>query len=343
MEPRKLRIVSLLPSLSALLIVNGAALHTRFFELKDRIEHFTAHLDALAALLAIGFFYVLAFGVAAFYARYLLLFRPSISFYIASVALAVDYYAIHRPLAVYIAAVVIAIIVGCTGNKLWLPLLLGLLAVDFVSIVSFQQPLRFVALAAAAALSFFSLPAVVINAKSIFDGFFVQQAEHDYSLDALFFLTVGGFAWAQAVQLFGACIGTAIFLPMAVIAPAGLSRTIKQPVVAIQRYAPLPPQIDSISDFIVSRVLPAASHWDWNELQAYLSSSPRTEIDEEESLFAKLNTCSSAHRLSAGVRIGSVPVNPYYSILESSPSTFIFLGEAELTRQLSASCQSLPN
>jgi len=114
-------------------------------------------------------------------------------------AVALDYYFIHRPLAVYIAAVVAAVIVYSTNRKTSrLPLLLGLLAVEFLSIVSFQRPLRLVALVVTVAASFFSAVAVAMNPKSAFDEFFVQPAKHDHALDALLFLTIGGYAWARA-------------------------------------------------------------------------------------------------------------------------------------------------
>jgi hypothetical protein len=281
MERRRIRLLSLLPSLSALLIVNGEAIHARFMALKESVVRFTAGWDALPAMLALGGLYLLAFGLALFYARNLFLFRPSFSLYVANAAIALDCYVLHRPLAVYVAAIIVAAILYREGNlPLRVPLLGGLVVVGFLPIVFFQQPLRFVALAVAGALFFFSFAGVLLNARARVDDFFANFAEHDYAFDSLFYLTVGGFAWAQAIELLGPRAGTACFLAIALVSPAGLPIGFRRRVLAVQKHVAPPPPIESLADFVRVKVLKPSS-WVWDDLYDYLSSSPHTEIDED--------------------------------------------------------------
>src|SRR5262245_52819578 len=133
-ERPQLRLVSLLPSLSALLVINASNAYQGFFALRERVHELTANWDALAALLAIGCLYVAALGITGFYGRYVLL-RPGVAYHLAWIAVAIDFYWLHRPLAVYLAAIVIAVRIYRSGEhrvRHWV--LLGSLAFGLVPI-----------------------------------------------------------------------------------------------------------------------------------------------------------------------------------------------------------------
>jgi hypothetical protein len=287
MEKQYFRLISLLPSLCALFISNGFVLNDQLRNPSGAFQRSIVNWDPLAS----GLVWLALEGLAAGYAW--LLLQPRIracpSYYIMLAALIADLVFFHRPLLIYIAALTAAGYVYKENDGFYrVPIIVGLLVVPLFAIIRFDQPERFVALAVGCVLLAFSLYyGATHNSVELARFFtFANISHYDFSLDCLFLLTVGGFAWVQACELLGPIVGTVLYLPIAIATPPILGSFMTRPIVALRPTVLPRPVIKTLADLVQLRgfATPAAqltSQLPWDGLYSHLSSSTYTEIDDD--------------------------------------------------------------